>query len=148
MHSTGSSSGFTLLELVAIIVVIAVIGATAATSLVPSTTFQLQAGRDTVVAALFHAQQRALSQADSVRLTTSGSSIDIRQDANGNSTFESSESILVGSIQYPITLDGNVTITSHTLDYDRLGETTAATITVTKSSSNETVNVSAMGFAY
>ncbi len=140
--------GFTLVELIAVTIIIAVIAGATVTHMAPSVTFQLQTGRDTLVAALFHAQQRALAQNDSVRLTTSGGTIDIRQDTDDNSTFESDESIRVGGTQYPITLEDNVSITSHTFDYDKLGETTGTTITISMSSSSVVVTVTDTGFAY
>ncbi len=110
---------------------------------------RLQASRDDVVAALFYAQQIAMARDDG--------------DAGGNNpiTFslasatsitvqEDGSALTQGGVVYPLTLANGVTVTmapAGALHYDKLGRTTASTITLTSGSVNVAVNVSASGYA-
>ncbi|BCD98245.1 pilus assembly FimT family protein [Marinagarivorans cellulosilyticus] len=139
--------GFSLIELIAVMVIVSIISATAIVRLMPSSLFELQSARDQVVAALFHAQQKALFTPYDIRVTLLGGVVDVRMDENADGLFPSSESIRVGAVQYPLTLVSSVQVSTHTLDYDSLGETTAANISVSKSSKSVSIAVSASGFA-
>ena len=142
-----TSSGFTLVELIAVMVIVAVISTIGLTRLLPASMFQLQAGRDQLVSALFHAQQKALFTAYPTRLTTLAGVVDIRQDVNGDALFSATESVRVGAVQYPLTLVSGVQMTAHSLDYNALGETSQASITLTKGGNTVVVAVSQAGFA-
>jgi len=129
-------------------VIIGILAAVTSSRLTPHTTLQLQAGRDLLVSALFSAQQKAMSQMGPVRLFTSGNTIDIRLDANGDGNFASNESIRVAGTQYPLSLTGGVSLSTRQLDYTSLGHTTATSIQVSKKSTAVTVTVSGTGYAY
>jgi hypothetical protein len=77
----------------------------------------------------------------------SGSTLDVRKDANNDGVFASGESVALGAVIYPISLSQGVSISTHTLNFNSLGEVTANTITLTQQSRNLTINVSATGFA-
>lgn len=141
-------NGFTLIELITVLILVGILGVIATTRSIPSSTFQLQTGRDTIVAALFSAQQRAMTQLDSVRFIASADQIDIRQDSNGDSSFTADESIRVGSVQYPVGLAPNQSLTVSTLDYDRLGRTTAATLNLTQGTATVAISVTASGYSF
>ena len=129
-------------------VIIGMLAAVTSSRMAPHTTLQLQAGRDLLVAALFSAQQKAMAQLAPVRLITSGSTIDIRLDANRDGTFANNESIRVGGTQYPLSLPGGVSLSARQLDYSRLGYTTATSIQASKKSATVTVTVTGTGYAY
>ena len=140
--------GFTLVELIAVMTIVSVISATAIVRLMPSAMFELQAARDQTIAALFHAQQKALYTPHALRVILAAGVIDIRQDDNDDGLFSSSESIRVGAVQYPLTLVNGVQVSTHTLNYNSLGETSSDTlITVSKASKSVAISVSASGFA-
>jgi len=138
--------GFTLIELIAVLLIVGILGATAATSL-PSKTFQLQSSRDRVVTAFFAAQQHAMVQRNPVRLAiNSPNQVDIREDTDGDGGFADETSIRVGGTSYPITLLSNQSLTAGTFDFDRLGKTDAASLTLSQGGSNINISVSATGF--
>lgn len=129
-------------------VIVGMLAAVISSRLIPHSTLQLQAGRDLLVAALFSAQQKAMSQMGPVRLLTSGNTIDIRLDANGDGNFAGNESVLVGGTQYPLLLEGDISLTTHQLDYTHLGHTSAVSIQISKNSASVTVTVTGTGYAY
>lgn len=139
--------GFSLIELIAVMVIISVIAVTATIRLMPSSLFELQAARDQLVAALFYAQQKALYGPFDVRVITLAGSIDIRIDQDANGVFSASESIRFGSVQFPQDLVAGVSISSHTLNYNALGESAAASITLSRGAKSVVVSVSEAGFA-
>lgn len=142
------SRGFTLVELIAILVIVGILAAVISTRLIPHTTSQLQAGRDLLVSALFSAQQKAMTQMAPVRLLTTGTMIDIRMDSNGDGLFSADESIRVAGTQYPLILPGDVVLTASQLDYNPLGHTAATGIQLSKNGATLSVTVSGTGYAY
>jgi hypothetical protein len=109
--------------------------------------YALQAARDQTLLCLQGAQQLAMTQARSVRVLLSGSTLDVRKDANDDGVFASGESVALGAVTYPISLSQGVSISTHALNFNSLGEVTANTITLTQQSRTLTINVSATGFA-
>jgi MSHA pilin protein MshC len=140
--------GFTLVELVAVLVIIGILASVVGSRSMSFSTLSLMGGRDLAVSALFSAQQKAMVQADAVRLITQGSSIDIRVDANADGTFAASESIRCNGVLYPIVAPGGISFSSQIFAFDHLGHTTAGTISVSKGSNSVSVTVTAVGYAY
>jgi len=139
--------GFTLIELITVLVLMSVLGAYALPRLTDTGQQQVQSGRDDVVAALFSAQQLAMVRSSGVRLITSATQVDIRLDANNNGIFLPAESLLIAGTQYPVDLPFGVTLSAATFDYDRLGRTSAANLTIAKGSASATITVSDSGYA-
>jgi MSHA pilin protein MshC len=131
---------------VAVLVLLGILSAVGMQRLVPTNTLRLQSHRDQVVAAFRAAQQRAMIQGDPVRLLTTATSLDVRQDADGDGTFTSSESLTLGGVIYPLDLPGNQTLSVGQFDFDRLGRTAAGTITMTLGSDSVTVDVASTGY--
>ncbi len=131
------------------LILIAILGVTVTTRALPSDTFQLQASRDRLVTAFFAAQQRAMAQTDPVRLTISApNQIDIRQDTDGDGDFADESSLRVGGTSYPVILLANQSLSASVFDFDRLGHTTPATLTLTQSGKTINIGVSATGFIF
>lgn len=107
----------------------------------------LQAAREFTLNALNQAQQAAMAQEHVVRVILGGNLLDIRVDSNNNNSFTADESLNIAATQYPYSLRTGLSISNHTLDYNRKGETTAATITLTKGDASLNISLSAMGFA-
>ena len=139
--------GFTLIELISVLVLVAILATTFISKTTPSNSFQIQASRDQLVAAFFIAQQKAMVQSQAIQLSTSGTTIDIRQNADANGVFSSTESMTVGGISYPIEILPNQSLSSSIFVYDRLGQTTAGSVTLTQGTGRVDVVVSATGFA-
>ncbi len=141
-----NSRGFTLIELVTIIILLGAIAFVAAPRLNTSAS-TLQSARDDFVAGLFYAQQIAMAR-DSLAnpitfVVVNNRTITVR---------ENGVDLKVGSGFYPLTLPNAVTIAGPssfplTLDYNKLGATTATTFTLSAGGASASVAVSATGYA-
>ncbi len=131
--------GFTLVELITVMILIGIISMSLFSRIGAVTSANVQAGRDDLIAALFFAQQTAMARSG-IQLTLSATSINITE--NGSS-------IVVPSVGYPLSLPSGVTATTATLVYDKLGRTTATTITLSSSNgASAQIKVEASGYAY
>lgn len=140
-------NGFTFIELISILVIVSVISVTFLSRTTPTDTFQLQASRDQLVAAFFSAQQKAMVQTQAIQLSTSGQTIDIRQDTNSDGNFSTEPSLSIGGVTYPWSTRANQSFSDSTFVFNRLGQTTAGTVSVSMGENRVLVNVSATGFA-
>ena len=106
------------------------------------TSTNLQAGRDDLIAALFFAQQLAMSESN-VRVLVSANSIDVRRN---------NVSVSLDSSFYPSVMPSDVQLNSSSaqFSYDKLGRTSAGTIQVQTSDGrySATVRLEATGYAY
>lgn len=131
--------GFTLIELITVIILISIMSITLFSRLGSVSTTNLQAGRDDLIAALFFAQQTAMAR----------SNIQLVLTTNSISVTENGTPIIVHSKGYPLTLSTGVTTSALTLTYDKLGRTTASTITLNATGGmSATVIVEASGYAH
>lgn len=136
------AQGFTLIELIAVIILISILSVSVAPKFLGDDMAQLQAGRDDLVAALFYAQQIAMAR------DSAANPIQLATTANSVSVTENSTALLHAVTQYPLSLPSGVFLSPiTTLNYDKLGQTTATIFTLTKGSSTATVTVSASGYA-
>jgi MSHA pilin protein MshC len=135
--------GFTLIELIAIIVILGVIGITVGSRFTHSDTAAVQTSRDNLVAALFFAQQKAMAQSD-ITLTLTANSVDVQRDGS---------SIALHQDAYPLTFVSGVSVSpSQNYQYNKLGQITnlaqTAKLTVTKGGAQATVSVEPSGYVY
>jgi MSHA pilin protein MshC len=140
-------AGFTLIELIAVLVILGVLSVAAIGRFLSPDLYALQAARDQTLLCIQAAQQLAMSQARSVRVILSGVSLDVRKDANNNGVFASDESVVLGAVTYPIALTQGVSISAVTLNFNSLGEVAASTVTLTQQTRSLTITISATGFA-
>ena len=132
--------GFSLVELITVIIIASIIFVYVGYNTGPRG-LELQAARDDIVTGLFYTQQIAMSRQSStnpIRFVSDGvSTIDVQE--NGVS--------IIGDT-YPLTLPVGVALTGATLNYDKLGRTAAATLTLTGSAGNVNITIESSGYAH
>lgn len=136
-------SGFTLLELITVMIITGILGVTAMVKFSESGV-ALQAAKSDVVAAFITAREIAMARSDgnsSVTLLLTSTSVDVQIN---------NVSINASSQRYPLTLASNVSITAGTgvLAFNILGETTATFVTLEEDSFSDRITVSMVGYAY
>jgi len=135
--------GFTLIELIAVILILSVLTVGATSQFSSSSNFQALTTRDDIVAGLFYAQQIAQARAsatNTVQFVSTGTQIDIRE---GNGATPPS----IDNGIYPLSLPNGFTLTIDTLNYNKLGQTGATTLILTDGDSSATIQISASGYA-
>ncbi len=131
--------GFTLIELIAVIIIISIMSVTLFSRLGSINNANVQAGRDDLIAALFFAQQAAMARSN-IQLIVTSTTV---------SVTENGTPLIVHNKGYPLSFPTNVTATPATFTYDKLGRTTAANITLSGSGGvSAIVTVEASGYAH
>lgn len=140
MTSNTFKKGFTLIELIAVLVVVLVISLTIGNKFYNSSIAFVQTSRDDIIAALFFAQQTAMAR-DNIQLSITANTINVTE--NGNP-------LRIHSDAYPLTLPSGVSVTAvpSTFSYDKLGKTTPGRITVSRDGVSATITVEASGYAH
>lgn len=137
-----ADKGFTLVELVAVIILVGILSVVLFSRLGAVHTAAIQSGRDDLIAALFFAQQQAMMRSD----------ITLELTANSVSVNENGTPIKVSSDFYPLTVPAGVSLPALTLSYDKLGRTTRTSIVLTGSGNSSgvsaTIQVETSGYAY
>ena len=134
--------GFTLIELITVIILVSIISVTLFSRLGNVSTANLQASRDDLIAALFFAQQTAMAR----------SNIQLVLTTNSVSVTENGSPIIVHSNGYPFNFPNGVTTTARTLSYDKLGGiipgTAPVTIILSASGASASITVETTGYAH
>lgn len=140
--------GFTLVELVAVLLIIGILAASAISGSLPSSSFQLQASRDQVVTAFFAAQQRAMAQTTPVCfLTQAPNTVDIRFDTDADGNCAGEPSVRAGGTAYPVSLSANQSISTTSLIFDRLGRPNATpTLLLSQAEGSVNISIGAAGY--
>ena len=135
-----SEEGFSLIELITIIVIMSVLGAGVTSRFYNEDVASVQTSRDDIIAALFFAQQTAMAR-DNIQLSINANTVNVTE--NGNP-------IRIHSDAYPLTLPSGVSVisTRPTYAYDKLGKTTPGSITVSRDGVSATITVEASGYAH
>ena len=134
------SQGFTLIELIAVMVVVGILAIGISSRFPDSNAASVQTSRDDIIAALFFAQQTAMAR-DNIQLSINANTVNVTE--NGNP-------IRIHSDAYPLTLPSGVSVisTRPTYAYDKLGKTTPGSITVSRDGVSATITVEASGYAH
>lgn len=131
--------GFTLIELVAVILLVGIISATAASRFFGASDAALMGSRDDLVMSLRIAQQKAMDLTAPVTLVTTSNSVSV--EVGGSA-------VVSGAVEYPLTLRNGVTLAPATvLAFNRLGETSETVFQLSAGGETVSVSVSAAGYA-
>ena len=131
--------GFTLIELITVMILVSIISVTLFSRLGSVNSANIQAGRDDLIAALFFAQQTAMAR----------SNIQLVLTTNSVSVTENGTPIKVHAQGYPLAFPSGVTTTPVTLSYDKLGRTTATTISLGATGGlSASIQLEASGYAH
>lgn len=139
MKRTVYEKGFSLIELITVILVIGILAIGVSSRFSSQSNFQVLTTRDDIVAGLFYAQQIALARSaasNSVEFISTGTTIDVQEAG-----------VTIGNGLYPLALPSGVSLTPVTLSYNKLGQTAATNLTVTDGQASATIQVSASGYA-
>ena len=136
-------SGFTLVELIAVMIITGVLATTASVKFSP-TDIDIQAAKADVLGALVFARETAMARSDGSSIITfiaTSSTIDVRAN---------NVSIVGSTLSYPITLKSNVSLSAGvgTLTFNSLGETSSHAFVLSQGNFTESVTVSGVGYAY
>lgn len=146
--SLKSSQGFTLLELITILVILGVLGASVTSRVMNQDLSQIQASRDLLVSAFFVAQQSAMQQNRLVQISTANNFIDIRVDSNDDQSFSASESARLAGTTYPIEVPGAVDLSTQQFVFNSLGHTSTGQVQLSKGGRSLSLNISGTGYVY
>ncbi len=138
-----SANGFSLIELVAVIVIVGVLAITISVRY-SNNNIQLIHSQSDVMAALRHARQIALARAESdtqVVVIALPNSIDLQENA---------ASIRFSGTQYPLIFPSGITLTQGRgrFVFDRLGSTRSDIIQLTDGNSTQQITVAGSGYVY
>ena len=135
------SQGFTLTELIVIVVILSILATVTASRFSNASAQQVLTARDNIVAGLFYAQQVAIARGNNATIEFIANISSVTVEENG-ATLDSSN--------YPLTLPNGITLTPNaTLVFDKLGRTTATSFTLSDGSgTSATITVEATGYAH
>lgn len=137
--------GFSLLELMAVILVIAIISVVAYPRFADSDIAAVQTARDQILSAVTYAQQTAMarsSASNTIQLVVNSNSLDVTENRASLQPYQGA---------YLETLPTGVVVTSGTgtLTFDKLGRADSArSITLSRGGTSTTIQVEASGYAH
>lgn len=137
--SNNKQNGFTLVELVSVLILVGVLSVTLSSHFASSGAAKVQTVRDDIIRALFFAQQTSMARPLITLVVTNGA---VSVEENGTP-------IIVDEYGYPLNFPSGVTANAIVFTYDKLGHTSAGTITVSETGgASATIQVQASGYAY
>ncbi len=136
------SNGFTLVELVTVLIILSALMLGVFSSFQSGEVSQVQQSRDDFVAALLYGQQIAMVR------DSATNPIRVVATANSVSITENGSPLLHGTVEYPLVFPSGITVSpAAILNFDKLGRTQASVFTLSKSGASATVTVSDSGYA-
>ena len=139
MDKLSTQKGFTLVELITVIILVGIMAVVVYPRFSSPSIFQVNAARDDLISAIHFARLRAMSSEDG----TAGNQVQLVVTANGFSTQQGTTTLNSGSGSYNAVTFSPAT----TLAFDKLGQTTATDFTVSGSGASASVTLVATGYA-
>lgn len=142
-----STGGFSLIELIAVMVLLGVISFAVLPRFASTEGAAVQSGRDQVLAAAHTAQQLAMAR------SSDDTTVELVLGAGSVSVEENGTPVTATGDSYPSALPDGVSITAGTgrYDYDKLGRITGAapvTLTLARGGASATLRLEASGYAH
>ncbi len=140
MHARVAQTGFTLVELVTVILILGLLAVTIVPRFLDSTNFDTRTVEDQLISALRQAQQLAMVKplTANVQLQT--------DSANNRIRIQYSES---GTQTIDVSIDSSITLTNSTISFEKTGNTTLTSQQVISiSPGSRQVCVETTGYAY
>lgn len=141
------AQGFSLVELIAVLVIVAIVGGVAISRSLPSTSLQLLAARDLLITSVLLAQQKAMSQSAPVVLVTAAHQIQIKLLPSDDSSSAVTQARRVSGMSFPLYLPADIQLNHAQLQFDHLGHTEPTLLTISKGAASVTVSVNEVGYA-
>lgn len=127
-----TSWGFTLAEIVMVLVIVSVLAVAAMPALFGRLTFDTRRFADQVRAAVQYAQKVAVAQRRNVCVTVTASSLSLTQGTSAGAACTAAVFDVSTGSDFVLNTPGNVSLGAVTITFDALGQTaSAATVTVT-----------------
>jgi MSHA pilin protein MshC len=138
------TAGFTLIELIVVIMIVSILAVSAVSRFSNQSGFSLKTEQELLIAALFQAQQLALSGRPTQFAIISANSFSVRDSGNPSNHYN------VAGITYPQSLNAGVVFSPTSLlrNYSKLGATSAVTINLTAGGDSVSVCLEASGYAH
>lgn len=134
---TKFEKGFSLIELITVMIMLGILSVVLFSRSGSTQSAAVQGSRDDVIAAFSLAQQMAMMRPN-ITLVITSTSVSVNE--NGNPLTVPS---------YPVGMSSGVSLSpASTYSFDKLGRTTAGTITVTGSGVTASIAVATSGYAY
>lgn len=137
------SAGFTLIELIVVMIIVGILAVTAVSRYANQSSFSLKTEQELLIAALFQAQQLAMSGRPVQFKILTADSFSLRDSTNTANDYD------IAGITYPQKLTDGVVLAPVSLErnYTNIGATTAAMITLTAGGDSVSVCLEASGYA-
>jgi MSHA pilin protein MshC len=134
---TRFEQGFSLIELITVMILLGILSVVLFSRLGSTTTAAVQGSRDDVIAAFSLAQQTAMMRPNITLVVTTNT---ISVNENGSP---------IAASNYPLTMPAGVSLApAATFSYDKLGRTTAGTVTLSDSGVSAQIAIEASGYSY
>ena len=140
--SIKANKGFTLVELITVIVLIGILAVYAVPKFTSDNQYDTSVVRDILISSARQAQQLAMNMGDTV-------TIGLQAPASPYTAVITSNGVTYKTFpKDPNSFNSTATFTAINISYDRLGNTTAQDITITSGSTSKCMKIESTGYVH